>query len=69
LPILLRDYNSRPAEYKVVVLISRKIHLDETTNDEVVGQDLSLPSRFMPETTERIAFGDAYDEMPRNVTF
>lgn len=69
LPILLRDYNSRPAEYEVVVLISQKIHLDETTNNEVVGEDLPLPSCFMQESTERIAFGDVYGEMPRNVTF
>jgi hypothetical protein len=33
---------------------------------KVVGEDLSLPPCFMTETTERIAFGDVYDEMPRN---
>jgi len=35
---------------------------------KVVGEELSLPPCFMTETTERIAFGDVYDEMPRNFT-
>jgi len=29
----------------------------------VVGEDIPLHSCFMTETTERIAFGDVYNEM------